>query len=111
MLAPFEIFGMICHVIFLPIYIVVLVCLAPRSSSSFVFTDFITDQSGWTNPGVVFSIGLLTATYTFTGLDGALHMSEEVKNAHSVVPQTMVSTNFIAISQNFKADVYSFWAF
>ena len=91
LLAPFEIIGMCCHLIFLPVMIVVLVCTAPRSTPSFVFTEFLYGESGWTNPGVAFSIGLLTSTYTFTGFDGALHMSEEVKNAHTVVPQTMVS--------------------
>lgn len=90
LLAPFETLGIIMHLSFLPIFIIVLVVLAPHSSPSFVFTDFIGDQSGWTNKGVIFSIGLLTSTYTFTGFDGPLHMGEEVKNARTVVPQTMV---------------------
>lgn len=57
MLAPFEIIGMVCHLLFLPIFIVVMVCTAPRSSPSFVFTEFISGESGWENPGVCFSIG------------------------------------------------------
>ncbi|OQO11391.1 hypothetical protein B0A48_05647 [Cryoendolithus antarcticus] len=87
---PLEIIGMVLHLLLLPIFIIVMVCLAPRSSPSFVFTTFVGDQSGYTNNGVMFSLGLLTAAYAMVGFDGPLHMSEEVRNSKINVPKAMV---------------------
>ena len=57
----------VCHVAFFVALLIPLVILAPKSSPKFVFTRLINDESGWTNPGIAWSIGLLTVTWCFVG--------------------------------------------
>jgi hypothetical protein len=86
MLNTLEMIGGICHVIFFIVSIITLVVLAERSPASFVFNTLWHDISGWNNPGVAFSIGLLTVTFPITSFDGVLHMSEYAKlNISSVL--------------------------
>ena len=89
-LAPLEVVGGVTHIVFFIAWIVTLVCLAPRSSSEFVFETTLTGVSGWTNPGVQWCIGLLSAVFPVGGFDGVLHMSDEVKDAPKKVPLSMV---------------------
>jgi len=76
MLNTLEMIGGICHVLFFIVSIITLVVLAERSTSSFVFNNLWHDVSGWENPGVAFSLGLLTVTFPITSFDGVLHMSQ-----------------------------------
>lgn len=62
-----ELIAGICHVAFFIALLVTLVVLAPKSSPDFVFTRLINDQSGWTNPGISWCLGLLTVTWCFVG--------------------------------------------
>jgi choline transport protein len=63
-----ELFGGISHIIFFISSITTLVVLAHHSSPGFVFNTLTTGVSGWNNPGVCWGIGLLTLTYSMTGL-------------------------------------------
>lgn len=74
-LNTFETIGGVCHVLFFAAVIITLVTLAERSTAGFVFNTLTNDLSGWTNPGVAWSIGLLTVTFPITSFDGVLHMS------------------------------------
>lgn len=108
-----ELIGGVCHLAFFVALAVPLIVLAPRSSASFVFTDLI-DDSGWNNGGISWCVGLLTVTYCFTGksirpsgqkyrgilmietgIDGAVHMSEEVRNSATTVPKILIATILI----------------
>jgi amino acid transporter len=73
-----ETIGGICHVLFFIATITVLSTLAERSTTDFVFKTLTNDVSGWTNPGVAWSLGLLTTVFPITSFDGVLHMSEFV---------------------------------
>jgi hypothetical protein len=79
MLNTLEMIGGICHVIFFIVSIITLVALAERSPASFVFNNLWHDLSGWNNPGVAFSIGLITVTFPITSFDGVLHMSKLIR--------------------------------
>jgi choline transport protein len=68
--------GGICHVVFFLVSIITLVVLAEKSSAAFVFNNLWHNVSGWNNPGVAFSIGLITVTFPITAFDGVLHMSK-----------------------------------
>ena len=70
-----ETLGGICHVIFFISIITTLCTLAKRSTPEFVFKTLHTD-SGWTNPGVAFSIGMLGPAFSVSSFDGVLHMSK-----------------------------------
>ncbi|KAI5295660.1 hypothetical protein KEM52_000652 [Ascosphaera acerosa] len=89
LLKPIEMFGGLLHVVLLPVLIIVLAVLGEKNSSEWVWTKFINDASGWTNNGVIFSVGLLTATFTLGGSDSVVHMAEEVKEPRKNIPRSM----------------------
>ncbi|KAK5133339.1 hypothetical protein LTR08_007864 [Meristemomyces frigidus] len=86
-----ELLGGICHIVFFIMILVALVVLAPQSSPKFVFTEFL-NGGGWASDGVSWSVGLLTVVYCFVGFDGAIHMSEEVKDAATTIPKVIILT-------------------
>ncbi|KAF8867268.1 amino acid transporter-like protein [Acephala macrosclerotiorum] len=68
-----------------------LVYLAPHGSAKDVFATFI-NGGGWATDGTSFFVGLITSVFSFLGADSACHMSEEIHNASTVVPQVMLSS-------------------
>ena len=66
--------------------IVPLWVLAPRNSAATVFTQF-TNLGGWSTTGLAFMVGLLSPIYSLLGVDSAVHMSEEVRDAGVVLPR------------------------
>lgn len=89
-LEPIELVGICTHITFFLAWIITLAVLAPHSSASFVFTTNMFGLSGWTNNGVQWCVGLLSAAFPLTGFDGVIHMSDEVKDAPRKVPWSMV---------------------
>ncbi|KAL5338951.1 amino acid/polyamine transporter I [Aspergillus crustosus] len=89
-LGGIEVAAGIMHVVFLPVTIAVFVILAPRNPDVFVWETFVGGLSGWKDSGVTFSIGLLGVITPLTGVDGVIHMAEEIKNAKTVVPRSMI---------------------
>ncbi|KAL4962470.1 putative GABA permease [Aspergillus stella-maris] len=100
-LAGIEVAAGIMHVVFLPVTIAVFVILAPRNPDAFVWETFVSGLTGWENPGAVFSIGLLGVITPLAGVDGIIHMAEEVKNAKTVVPRSMIYGTIINGSMAF----------
>ncbi|KAL4899950.1 hypothetical protein BDW74DRAFT_183265 [Aspergillus multicolor] len=84
-----EIVGGVMHVVFLPI-IIGIISHAPKHSNGFVWDNFVSGFSGWSSPGVVFSVGLLGVISPLSGVDGIIHMSEEVHNASSTIPRSII---------------------
>ncbi|GAB7352183.1 hypothetical protein MBLNU459_g2662t1 [Dothideomycetes sp. NU459] len=74
------------------IILVILAVLAPKSSASFVFSDFDASEAGWNSNGLAWFIGLISVNLPFVGYDGPWHLSEEVKNASVNVPKAMFMT-------------------
>jgi amino acid transporter len=110
LLPAIELIGGILHITLFIVIVVALVTLAPRSSPEFVFTGFI-NEGGWQSDGVSWCLGLLTVVYCFvgmaqtlchgwwkpslivtTGFDGAIHLSEEIKDAPKTVPRVIILT-------------------
>ncbi|KAF2731537.1 amino acid transporter [Polyplosphaeria fusca] len=85
-----EITGGILHIILFVVFVIVLIVFGPRSSPEFVFETLISDVSGWNNEGVSWGLGLLTITFSLTGFDSVLHMSDEVKKVHTRVPRSII---------------------
>ena len=69
LLNTFELLGGLLHIIFFIASIITLVVLAQRSTPDFVFNTLTTGQSGWTNPGVSWGLGLLTVTFAVSGAE------------------------------------------
>lgn len=88
---PFiEILILILHLLGFIAILIPLVYLAPqRNSASSVFKTFL-NEGGWSTQALSFFIGLNGNAVAFVGTDGAVHMSEEVKNASTNVARSMV---------------------
>lgn len=77
------------HVSLFVIILVVITVMSPtKSSNSDVWTLFL-NQGGYESKGLSFFVGLITPVFAFTGVDSAVHMSEEVRNSSRVVPWAM----------------------
>lgn len=67
-LSVIEVAAGVMHVVFLPVTIATFVILAPRNSNAFVWDTFVSGLSGWQNPGVVYSVGLLGVITPLSGI-------------------------------------------
>ncbi|KAK5161468.1 hypothetical protein LTS14_001264 [Recurvomyces mirabilis] len=65
--------------------------LAPKAPLSAVFGDF-ENYGGWSSLGGGVIVGQMAASAAFIGVDSAVHMSEEVKDASITVPRMMMGT-------------------
>ncbi|KAF1954363.1 amino acid transporter [Byssothecium circinans] len=90
LLDSFEITGGILHIVLFIVFIVVLVVFGPRNSPDFVFKTLLWEDSGWNNKGVSWGLGLLSMTFSVTGFDSVLHMSDEVKKVRTRVPRSII---------------------
>ncbi|KAJ5322014.1 uncharacterized protein N7506_011144 [Penicillium brevicompactum] len=85
--------------------VIVITCVARTSPnyepSTAVWATFLND-SGWSSGGVAFLTGLVTPNYMYAGIDGALHLAEECKNASTVVPRALMSTLSIGFVTSFS---------
>ncbi|KAF6821156.1 LPXTG-domain-containing protein [Colletotrichum plurivorum] len=86
----FEVVGGILHFVLFVVFVAVLAALGQRSSPDYVFRTLTWDVSGWNNPGVSWGLGLLTVTFSVTGFDSVIHMSDEVKKAQTRVPRSVL---------------------
>ncbi|KAI1073897.1 putative GABA permease [Whalleya microplaca] len=87
-LAHFEGLILILHILGFFSILIPLVYLAPHGDAS-LFTTFI-NEGGWPTQGLSFMIGLPASVFSLIGADSAVHMSEEIKNASTVVPRAIV---------------------
>lgn len=83
---------MALHVMLFFVLLIVMCVVSPtKNSAAFVFGNF-QNQSGWSNDGIAWCIGLLSSCYVLIGYDGATHLSEEMHNAAIGVPYAMVGS-------------------
>ena len=88
-LAKIETIVLILHIVGFVALLIPLVYLAPHSSPRDVFSLFV-NAGDWPTQTVSFFVGIIGIVFAFVGTDGAIHMSEEVKNAALVVPHSMI---------------------
>ncbi|ATY64228.1 GABA permease [Cordyceps militaris] len=65
-------------------------CNAPRTTSEHVWTRW-ENAGGWPSLTIAVLVGQLPAITSQTGIDAAVHMAEEVRNASSSVPRVVLS--------------------
>ncbi|KAL9113469.1 MAG: hypothetical protein Q9227_002510 [Pyrenula ochraceoflavens] len=82
---------LILHVMAFFAILVPLVYMSPHNSANTVFTTFL-NQGDWPTTGLSFMVGLLVPANVLLGSDAAVHMSEEIRDASSVVPKVMVGS-------------------
>ena len=90
-LAKLEGIILVVHVLGLLGIMISLLYLAPAGTAKDVFATFL-NEGGWDTQGLAFFVGLTGAIFAFAGADGPAHMAEEVQDASTVVPWTMLTT-------------------
>ena len=81
-----ELIAGILHICLFVVFMIVYTTMGTRHSGEWVFFEHQI-SSGWANTYVAWNLGLLTGVWSFTGFDGAVHMSEEVRKAKEAVPR------------------------
>ncbi|CAG8979944.1 hypothetical protein HYALB_00013368 [Hymenoscyphus albidus] len=84
-----EGFILILHALGFFAIIIPLIYFAPHGNVSDVFTTF-SNGGGWPTQGVSFLVGIVGPCFSLLGADGAVHMSEEIKNPSLNVPRAIV---------------------
>lgn len=79
---------LILHIVGFFGILITLTYLAPHGTPQDVFATYLT--LGGYSPGLSFFVGLITTVFAFLGADGAVHMCEEIKNASTVVPHSLL---------------------
>lgn len=101
--------GMALSLLMVSIYFVV--CLAyasPKRPSSYVWTDFVNEGTGWSD-GIVFLIGIVNPNFSYTGIDGAIHLAEDARNPEKAVPWALVATVLVGFGTAFPFVVAMFY--
>ncbi|KAI0977179.1 amino acid transporter [Xylaria arbuscula] len=89
-LARFEGIVLILHILgFFAVLLPVTLLGTPGTSAS-VFHSWL-NLGNWQNQGLSFSIGILGNVFAFLGADGAIHMSEEIRNAAVMLPRALLA--------------------
>ncbi|KAL8651850.1 MAG: hypothetical protein Q9210_003024 [Variospora velana] len=82
---------LIIHVVGFVCILIPLVYLAPHGTATDVFATF-TNGGGWNTDGLAFFVGLSTSMFSFIGADAATHMAEEIEDASTVIPRSMLAS-------------------
>lgn len=91
MLPTTNLLSGILHIAGFLTIIVVLGAMSEKNTPHFVFLE-VTNSSGWSNDGVSWLVGLLSAVYPLLGYDAACHLAEEMPHASRNVPLAMVGS-------------------
>ncbi|KAF2186370.1 amino acid transporter-like protein [Zopfia rhizophila CBS 207.26] len=83
------------HISLFFVVLITLLVLSPqKSSAKDVFAQFL-NEGGYKSKGLSFFVGLITPVFAFSGADGAVHMSEEIKHSSTVLPWAMLGSILI----------------
>ncbi len=82
---------LVIHVFGFFAVLITLWVLGPVGNAKQVFTTF-NDYGGWGNYGLSSLVGILAVMIPLLGADGAVHMSEELRDASRVLPKAMILT-------------------
>ncbi|KAK9455628.1 Hnm1p [Dipodascopsis uninucleata] len=81
--------------------VVILAVTDGKRSASFVFTSSVSDESGWSNFGIIIILGILNSAYGMCCYDAPAHMAEELHNASRDAPRAMVLSVIIGFFTGF----------
>lgn len=79
------------------ITVTVLVCARGNyNTARFVFVEF-DNNTGWSSAAIAFIVGLVNPNWSFSCLDSASHLAEEVHGADRVIPIAIIGTVTIGL--------------
>lgn len=85
---------LVIHVFGFVAVLIVLWVMGTKSNASTVFTTF-NNYGGWSSDGFSALVGILAVMIPLLGADGAVHMSEELRDAASSLPKAMIWTTIV----------------
>lgn len=95
---------------FLVITLTVLICSRGNyQPASFVFQDF-DNNTGWSSAGVAFLVGLINPNWSFSCLDAATHLAEEVGDPERAIPLAIMGTVAIGFVTAFCYSIAMFFS-
>ncbi|KAI1412054.1 amino acid transporter [Hypoxylon sp. FL1857] len=89
-LAKFEGFVLVLHIVGFFGVILPLTLLGRPADPDAVWNTWL-NLGGWQTQGLSFCIGIIGNVFAFVGADGAIHMSEEIRNAALVIPRSLLT--------------------
>ncbi|KAH7411641.1 amino acid/polyamine transporter I [Phaeosphaeria sp. MPI-PUGE-AT-0046c] len=96
-----EALVLILHILGFFAFLLVFVYLAPvKATASEVFGTFL-NGGGFSSNAQSVLVGAVTIMWSFNAVDGATHMAEEIENAATVIPYSMILTTLINGSAGF----------
>lgn len=84
---------LVLHVLGYVAFLIIFWVMGKHSSAKSVFTTFA-DEGNWGSNGLATLVGITTPLWSFLGPDAGAHMSEEMKDAGSVLPSAMIWATF-----------------
>lgn len=93
-LAKFEGLVLIIHLVGCFGILIPMVYLSPHNNPSVVFTTFL-NEGGWPTQALSFLVGFPSGAASLIGADCAIHLSEEIQSAATVVPRAIMYTILI----------------
>ena len=95
---------------FVTITITVLACSSGHfQPPSFVFKEF-ENNTGWSSAGIAFIVGLINPAWSFSCLDCATHMAEEIVEPERWIPISILSTVAIGFTTSFSYAIAMFFS-
>jgi choline transport protein len=95
---------------FIVITITVLACSSGHfQAPSFVFSEF-QNGTGWSSSGIAFIVGLINPAWSFSCLDCATHMAEEIFEPERWIPISILSTVAIGFVTSFCYSIAMFFS-
>ena len=78
-------------------------------SAHFVFVEF-TNGTGWSSSGIAFIVGLINPNWSFSCLDAATHMAEEMLEPRKQIPIAIIGTVIIGFVTSFCYSLAMFFS-
>lgn len=95
---------------FVIITITVLICARGQyQSAKFVFATF-NNETGWSSGGIAFIVGLINPAWSFSCLDCATHMAEEIYKPEKYIPISILATVAIGFVTSFIYAISMFFS-
>ncbi|ABN64750.1 predicted protein [Scheffersomyces stipitis CBS 6054] len=77
-------------------------------SANFVFVEF-TNGTGWSSSGIAFIVGLINPNWSFSCLDAATHLAEELLEPRKQIPIAIIGTVIIGFITSFSYSIAMFF--
>jgi choline transport protein len=103
-------FTLWCSLVSFFVILVVVPAKAPtHQQAKFVFANFV-NNTGWKESGIAFIVGLINTNWSFSCLDCATHLAEEVEKPERMIPIAIMGTVAIGFVTSWFYSVSMFFS-